>query len=344
MSKIAVFICIALPAAFASCARNELITSPQPGAMFEVDAAGYSTNHFFVDTSYIAGFEANMLSSPPFAIVPGREIAKAEVWISRAGIGHDPNEYPCIALTNLAYAPGGPSSFKPYGQADSPGIRESGIFVPLGSWEYALDGALGLLSVYAPFTDQQTIGISFLTNGIRPQQGQFISDLPVDSLIARRPLFICLVKPKILLTTGPAYTVAWRLMAKNFYPLGSTWVGRSGLFVNIVRRAPGNPDQRALHGRSFLNILGLDLYDPNGLPVPGGDGRFDFLPGHSIDPEHGEIFFPYNRPFDTGIVESFAATGGTQPDPSYRLPRVYDTTASAARAAAGATYVIQVWD
>lgn len=111
-----------------------------------------------------------------------------------------------------------------------------------------------------------------------------------------------------LLKDSSASTAAsktWDLMLKNAYYLGATGIDPYSFELNIEWRnsATGN-DTHTTAGRSFLNMLGLDSYTPEGQYVEGGDGLVD-LKSSLVDFTSGILFFPAHMPFAYDS-ESFA--------------------------------------
>jgi hypothetical protein len=338
-------LCALLPV-LAGCQRSEEILGEAgpTGRQSEVSAYDYSLNHFFVDTLYRSAYEPYFGSEPPVVVMPAEQIVRQEVWIARVGLYPDPNEILCRSFLNLPprgdrYDPGLSS-----GQEDTLGVIETGPMVMLNVAEYTMlgDGYTGILSINRPFNDYQRIAIAYRrADGI--QIGEFLDQVSLDSLyIQKRSLVLHLVKPTILLEDGRSHSVAWNMLVKSIYPLGPAYTGGNGVSLRIVRRTPGMADLSGIRGHSFLNMLGLDSYGPNGVLLQDGDGVFDLRPFRTFDPVHGEVIFPSLRPFDTGIREYFSHRGPPGlPDSSYLMPQIYDTTVSAARTMGRSTYILQ---
>jgi hypothetical protein len=337
-------IAIVLIPLLGGCQRSEEIIGEGSHShrFSERSALDYSPNHFFVDTSYRSTYEPYYLNEPPRIPNQGIQIVRMDVWIQRLGIYPDPNERFCRAFITL------PSRGKGYDPAlrvgdDTAGIVNSGPMIKLDQGEYSLmgDGYTGILTIDRPFSDLQMIAIAYRQAG-GSQFGEFVENVSPESLsVQNTPLILHLVKAKNSEAFGPLFPVAWNMLVKSIYPLGSTYIGRNGFSLQIVRRVAGMPDRTNILGHSLLNILGLDLYDQNGFPLVEGDGLFDFRPLRTIDPVRGEIIFPYLRPFDSGIKESFTSRGGPQPDSTYMLPEIYDRTVTEARAMLKSTYILQ---
>ncbi|HUL43263.1 MAG TPA: hypothetical protein VLY03_02785 [Bacteroidota bacterium] len=109
---------------------------------------------------------------------------------------------------------------------------------------------------------------------------------------------------------------------KNFYETGMTNLSSSRFYMRVIYRK-GSLFSDHILGIDLLSILGLDKFDLSGLPNP--DGRFDFIPGLTVDPGPGEIMMPTLRPFDSTIVEYFKSRGIVVPD-SLLESSQYDTS------------------
>ena len=327
------------------CQRSEEIIGEggQSGLSSEVSAFDYSLNHFFVDTLYRSVYESYFLPEPPQVPSSGIQIIRQEVWVERIGLYPDPNEMLCRSFLTLPPRGGG---YDPglRGGGDTAGTTETEPMVMLNVGEYSMlgDGYTGILTIDRPLNDFQSVAIAY-RRADGTQFGEFMEQVSPESLsLQKKPLILHLVKPRVLNENGARYPVAWKMLVKSFYPLGSTYIGRYGFSLQIVRRVAGIPDQTTILGHSLLNILGLDDCGPNGVLLQHGDGVFDFRPFRTIDPVHGEVILPYLRPFDSGIQEYFRSRGGPQqPDSTYLLPEIYDMTVTEARAMSKSTYFLQ---
>ena len=314
---------------------------------FEMRAYEYATNHFWVDVSYIDKFEKYYQNEPPQ--VDGQtQIVEEEVWVQRQGGIPDPNERQGIAYINLPLRGSG------YDEAmrtvtDIPGQIETGPFVRLDPTQYELDGDgyLGELSLNTNVGDQQIIGISYRIAGATgngPQFGEFARDLGSDSTSLSRRLILKMVKPKNLISNGPSYPVAWRMLMKNIYPISGIGrnVKKAGFSLDIFRRIPGAEDQNSVLNEQLLRVFGIDKYNSDDTPAPTGDGQFDFRPGRTINLARAEIIFPTIFPFSDGVRGYFAAKGVAIADTSEFFYRDnYDTTVTFAQQSLKNRYVIR---
>jgi len=307
------------------CNEDNIQVSPQaPGFPFEIKTWEYSTNHFFVDTSYRSSYEEYYRSIVPIVNLAGR-ILSEEVWIQV--LGSDTSQ---ITVSRTAVAC---IYLDPRGQGyDSalrtqplvPGQVESGRFYRLDPAQYQMDGQafLGVVSLKTVIPEDAIVAISY-SRADGTQYGEYSSQLPADSTLVLK-----MIKPAHLFSEGSAYTVAWNQLLKNIYPIGGRQIKDLSVSIRFVSPSFGETDR--ISGHPLLNVLGVDRYNTDGTMAPSGDGEFDFRPGFTIDPGEGEIIFPYLRPFDEGILEYFRSQGLSPPDSTYLTPGIYDTVRAVA--------------
>ena len=332
---------------YSGCTRNEVVSEPiLPGDPFEVQAWDYSTSHYFVDSTYTRFYEIYYVNEPPVVTVDMQQnqIVDIEVWAEYIGI--DPIQI-ANAIQAIAYV-----SLPARGNGYSPSLRrglvtagnvETGRVIRLHPWEFALrgDGYLGMLSLEGSVLDQRVYAIAYRrANG--DQFGEFLRNVPAESLAAGMPIILKMVKPRNLLSNGSNYPVAWRQLVKSIYSLRLYNVERRDFVLDVFRRLPDGRMGQTILGTPLLRVLMLDRFTPDGVPAPEGDGLFDFRPGRTIDPNRGEIIFPWLRPFDGGIKYFFASKGITLDDTiTFLFPQIYDTTRTFAQLSPRNKYLIK---
>jgi cell surface protein SprA len=306
---------------------------------FEMRAFEYATNHYFIDTAYIGGYEDYYLNDPP-RVNSQTQVVEEEVWVMRTG-QVDVNERQGVVYINLpARGAGYDSTLR--SQLDVPGSIETGTFIKLDPTQYEMDGEgyLGVLSFNTSVGDQQIVGIAY-----RRQDGTQVGEL--DRNLGQdksKPIILKMVKPKNLLANGPSYKTAWKMLLKNIYPVQG--IGRnlkkSGFTLDIFRRVPGGEDQNTVLNEPLLRVFGVDKFNSDDTPAPTGDGQFDFRPGRTVSQTRAEIVFPSLRPFETGVQAYFTAKGSPLADTSEFIYReVYDTTQTFAQQSLKNRYVIR---
>jgi hypothetical protein len=311
------------------------ITECKPiGDPFQISAVNYSTNYYFVDTSYVSLYEQFFLSDPT-VVDPALQILETEVWVSRLGALPNVYEIHGKAYVHLpAYRGGYPNSLRT--GPDEPGNIEEGPFFRLDRSQYETlgDGYPGIIRLRDNVSDYGVIAIAY-RRADGAQFGEFARDVLDSAFVASGiPILLKLVKPVNLLSNGPAYRDPWRLLVKSIYPIGYSGVIRTQFQLDVFEQTGATPGQHSILGKPLLAVLGLDRYTSDG--APGEDGVFDYRPGRTIDQIRGDIILPYVRPFDNGIRKYFASIGQPiSPASNVLLPQLYDlpTTALARRLA-----------
>ncbi|MBP1656461.1 MAG: hypothetical protein H6Q31_1062 [Bacteroidetes bacterium] len=308
---------------------------------FEMRPYEYATNHYFLDTSYIPLYEPYYQNEPP-SVNSDMQVVEEEVWIQRQGAIPDPNERLGIAYIDLP-----PRTGSGYGSAfrdatDNPGKIETGPFVRLDRSQYEMDGDgyLGVLSLNANVGDQQIVALAYRT-AEGTQYGELTRDMSADSTTR---LVLKMVKPKNLLSNGPSYPTAWKMLLKNIYPISG--IGRNvketGFSLDLFRVVPGSENQNSVMNEPLLRVFGIDKYNSDDTPAENGDGQFDYRVGRTINQARAEIIFPTLRPFDRGVQQYFLGKGTVLADTSeYLYSEVYDTTRTFAEQALRNRYLIK---
>ncbi|MGB2957644.1 MAG: cell surface protein SprA, partial [Bacteroidota bacterium] len=280
----------------------------------------------------------------PAIVDPNIQIVEEEVWITRQGSIPDPNERLAVAYINL------PSYGSGYGETlrdtvENPGQIETGPFIKLDRSQYELsgDGYIGVLSLNVSVGDQQIVAIAY-RRADGTQFGELVRDVGTDSLALSKKIILKMVKPKNLVSNGPSYQVAWKMLLKNIYPIPG--IGRNlkkeGFSLDIVRVVPGAEDQNSVLNEPLLRVLGVDRFNTDDTPAPDGDGEFDFRPNRTISQARAEIIFPTLRPFDDGIQGYLLDRGTVVEDTSeYLYQDIYDTTQTFAQQSLRNRYVIR---
>ncbi len=321
------------------CQKNEIVAEPESTeTSFKIPAWNFSTRHFFIDTSYIAGYEALQLEEPPLLVNPQSSVSWIQVWVERKGALPDPGERTFTARISLP----------PYDEATYDGLRssrpidgsiENGQFVMLAPWQYDFDPFAGTLFLLEPLAlDSLAVAVAYETADSRVygENSSMLRDTAADP---HAPLLLKLVKPRHLYTKGPQFPIAWQLMLKNSYSLGYGQIAQTGFFLDVVASGPNVGWGNRILDIPLLQVLGLDRYHASGIPGP--DGKFDQFHRTIIDRVNGEITFPYLRPFDQGIREYFASVGKPLPPSTpFAIPAIYDELAESAKAHGGADYQI----
>jgi len=287
---------------------------------FELRAYQYSQNHFLLDTLYRSAFEDYYGHAVPI-VHTDLHVTDIEVWVTRPGFIPDPNERSAVAYIDLPPLPqGGYSDSLRSVTSGIPGRIESGQFIRLKANEqYFLNADAGYITLNTNVQNDQAIAVAYRTQG-----GNVYGDFTNATSDTAR-LVLKLIKPKNLI---PDYKEAWNLMLKNIYSVGGRNLKKEGFDLSIYYQVPGQEPQDNIMGINLLQVLGFDKVDQSSNPTP--DGKFDFIPGKTIDPSRGEIIFASLEPFRAGLIKYFQEHQLANVD-SFIYPQVYDTTVNGAQ-------------
>ncbi|MFT5998331.1 MAG: cell surface protein SprA [Neolewinella sp.] len=197
----------------------------------------------------------------------------------------------------------------------------------LTSREYSVNAELGFISLNINVQPDQVVAVSYRykyngsifkvgelavntdnTNSGRPNS--FNNPNQDTSRFSNQVLFTKMLKS----STQRVGLPTWDLMMKNVYSLGAYQVNEEDFRLDIQYEDPGEGFKR------FLPVPVAEV--PNGLPIPGlplirafnldrlnvqndpvPDGVFDFVPGVTINPTNGRIYFPVLEPFGSDLKE-----------------------------------------
>lgn len=297
----------------------------------------YSTNYYFVDTTYRQFYEPYYQNEPPLVNSAVR-IVDIEVWVQRQGSIPDPTERRGIAFIDLPPRPAGGYPDTLRNATEIPGSIDAQQFVRLDPQQFELmgEGYIGVVVLNTSVQDVYAIGVAYRrADGL--QYGEFSRDL--DTANTAR-LVLKLLKPRNL-QSNPTYVVGWNQMLKNIYPLGVRNIKQQGFTLDIFRVIPGQQDENSIFNERLLRVFGVDQYNSDGTAAPNGDNVFDFRPGRTINQARGEIIFPWLRPFDNGIRQYFTRNNKPLPDSTYYFPEIYDTTKTFAQQSSRDRYIIK---
>lgn len=302
---------------------------------FQIRAFDYSKNHYFLNSVYAdTSAELNLFyryyGNPEPSHNQQLFVKNIEVWKSIAQTLRNPNERNAVAYINLPSVVLGQryaDSLRNENLQEVPGEISKGRFILLTQdVDYTLQAKTGFITFKTNLQENDVIAVSYQIDGPSSQTdqddifyGEFLSQTQQDT---SQRLVLKLVKPQNLL---PQYSEAWKLLLKNIYPTGGRNINREGFEFDIKYEndASGGEAQNVIGDVKLLNAFGLDRVDASGNLQP--DGVFDFKVGQTINPETGEIIFPYLQPFGRNIPRSLDNAD------SLRFLDIYDTTSQSAR-------------
>ena len=296
---------------------------------FNLRAYDYSTNHYFLDTTYASETQhifSDYYSKATPIVHPELRVVNIEVWKSVYGIITDrtkqrkANAY--IDLFPIAQGQNYPARYSEDTTA-IPGQVETGWFELLQQdVDYVLHPETGFITFKTSLQDNDVVAVAYQRQS-GDVYGEFLNSINVNDTSSN--IVLKLVKPKNLQSGGP-YARAWKLQLKNIYPLGGRNIKEEGFEFNIEYEKEGQDPVTDLTGKSGTNVrlltaFGLDLLDASKQPVP--DNKFDFRPNLTIFPETGEVIFPTLKPFGADLPADIPDT--------LKYTDVYDTSKTKAQ-------------
>ncbi|PEN13233.1 cell surface protein SprA [Longibacter salinarum] len=208
---------------------------------------------------------------------------------------------------------------------------QTGTFVRLEeNRDYTFDPNLGYLSLNQRLQEQEALAIAFkyrASNGQVQQVGDFSSDGGGAAGGQNdRQLVLKLLRPSSMpAPTASALVPAWYLQMRNVYRLGGRGFTPDNFNLDITYSPPGQsgtPTLREIDNSPLLRVLGLDRINVDGASTP--DNQFDFIPGITIDPGEGLLFFPYIEPFGTRLEEVAQENGSLSEAEPFIFSELYD--------------------
>ncbi len=214
--------------------------------------------------------------------------------------------------------------------------------VKLSPNEYQYNPQLGTITV-ANLDRVQTLAVSIKyyynghgpdpANPTRPYQiGEFSGEVApfTDSTMGgqARVLFTKLLKSSTQVTDVPL----WDLMMKNVYAVNA-YVQNPQDFrfdiyyqdVSTDRAEKRFLPENGLRERPLLSLFNLDRLNSQNDQQP--DGQFDFVPGITINPRNGRVFFPVLEPFGKSLKARIDnVTGDTVTSKKYIYTDLYTNT------------------
>lgn len=194
----------------------------------------------------------------------------------------------------------------------------------LNPTEYTLNNRLGFISLNQTLNNDQALAVSFqyTYNGKTYQVGEFTDQIPDNTLA----LFAKLLKP---VTVNVKYPT-WDLMMKNVYSLSAYNLNQQDFQLNVYYSnietgvdVPYIPFG-SINGQQLIRVLDCDKLSVNGDRF--SDGVFDFLPGYTINPANGRIYFTTIEPFGSTLKSKFNQTDDFPAADKYLFQQLYDST------------------
>ncbi|MGA9408103.1 MAG: cell surface protein SprA [Bacteroidota bacterium] len=317
--------------------QQKNITGGSSVTSFTLHAYSYNTDHYFIDTSYIAEFE-KIFSNSAHQGDADKVIIDYEVWITSPN-PTDPTAFQGVAVMDIPPVfPGDTTSYAKFRSdtvTDTPGWIESGRWQKLTPLkDYNIQVNAGYITLERSLQPGQAVAMAYRVQSLQGRAYDKIYGTFTGTGQPSNVLILKLIKPKSLL---PQYGEAWRMLMKNIYSLGGRNISKAGFQLNIYYNPPGATQVDNISGTKLLQLFGFDNYKADNSPGP--DNQFDYIPPWTVDETRGEIIFPTVEPFlgkrpDTtggrplygGLEEAFAKYNVPLSPDSFSYPDVYDTT------------------
>lgn len=198
--------------------------------------------------------------------------------------------------------------------------------------EYTLNSSLGYLSLHTRLAPDEVLAIAYeyTYQGQVYQVGEFSTDRSEEG---SSNLYVKLIKGTSMTPSSPY----WHFMMRNVYALGPQVndLQKERFKLEVLYRndrlgmAMPYLNEGAARDQLLLQFLGLDKLDVHGEPHP--DGVFDYLPGITVIPQRGLIFFNTVEPFGATLRKRL---GNDELADKYVYQEIYDATSVEAKRAA----------
>jgi len=194
----------------------------------------------------------------------------------------------------------------------------------LNSTEFTLNNRLGFISLNQTLNNDQVLAISFqfTYNGKTYQVGEFSDQFPDNT----KAMFCKLLKGANVNVRYPS----WDLMMKNVYSLGAYNLNQQDfkldVYYNNIETGVDIPylPYGSVNGKQLIQVLDCDKLSVNGDKF--SDGVYDFLPGYTINPSNGRIYFKTVEPFGTTLRSKFDQSNDFPTANKYIFQELYDST------------------
>ncbi|MCB8995377.1 MAG: cell surface protein SprA [Bacteroidales bacterium] len=203
----------------------------------------------------------------------------------------------------------------------------------LSEREYSLNPQLGYISLNSALNADEILAVAYeyTYNGKTYRVGELSSSAGVS---APNALYLKMLKGTNFTPASPT----WPLMMKNVYAIGAYQVNPDNFTLEVLYQddKTGNAinylPEGSLNKQILLKLLNLDNLNSQNDPYP--DGLFDFIPGVTVNPSNGRIFFPVLEPFGKDlkkIIEDNITDNPQAIVDRYVFQALYDSTKTKAQ-------------
>ena len=177
--------------------------------------------------------------------------------------------------------------------------------------DFEFDRVLGYISLNQRLQENEALAVAFRyrAGGVTYRIGDLASETGgSDGGQNSDRLALKLLKPVQLRQPAEGFNpAAWYLEMRNIYRLPGRGINPNDFELQIEHQPPGRSASKVVADlagggqQTLLQLLGLDRLNVDEAEQP--DDRFDYLGGFTIDPQDGELIFPYLQPFGSRINE-----------------------------------------
>ncbi|MFO7935761.1 MAG: cell surface protein SprA [Bacteroidales bacterium] len=204
----------------------------------------------------------------------------------------------------------------------------------LSEREYTFNDKLGYISLNTALNNDEILAVAYeyTYRGQTYKVGELSSS---SGISAPKTLILRLLKPSNY--TPNSYT--WDLMMKNVYALGAYQISQDEFALDVLYRddKTGNAinyiPEGDLNKTILIRLLNMDNMNTQRDPYP--DGIFDFMPGVTINPSSGRVFFPLLEPFGSDLEkilrDSLSGENSELAIREYVFQELYDSTKTKAQ-------------
>jgi cell surface protein SprA len=308
---------------------------------FDISADAYEFNrHFFLAHYFRDSYDRAMANLP--IILSTINVTRVEVWVTNVNISSTSNIRNVVAFqdlgeTNPYHLRNRPAvgtypnnNVNPlYERVSSTpqvrGFRQANSYLAqqenmdfaidfdvaegarlLTAQEYTFHPQLGFISLNQQLTPDQVLAVAFQYTVGGSETVYQVGEFSTDGVSGENAIILKLLKSTNLNSTIPM----WDLMMKNIYSIGAYSINRDGFKLDVMYTSieQGNNvpyiSEGAIAGVPLIQVIGLDRLNQQEDRQP--DGVFDFLPGRTINPANGRIYFPVIEPFGSHLRRQIA--------------------------------------
>jgi hypothetical protein len=179
------------------------------------------------------------------------------------------------------------------------GYKEKGFFRRLDETEYYYDEYKGYFWLNQTVNENDRVGVAYLLED-GTKRGLLFNEVTDTSAT----VLLKLIRAQGFKPEHPT----WNLGMRNVYNLGAANIPKEGFNVNILYTRTGEDVdvQPVGETKPFINLMGLDRLDDQGVVSENGDKIIDINNSAIFDLPNGYLIFPSTNPFAPPTGSNFA--------------------------------------